>query len=138
MKLQKSTYAKTINWTSEGESMSIDISAEKQLQNNTIELLKSMGYIFISQEENISLRDGKLGEVILKDILVKQLQEINSFDYKGITYFLQKKYSKAISDLDESLNEGLMTANAKISDQLIFEIHIKKSLSMELKKKFFF
>ena len=35
--------------------MNIDISAEKQLQNNTIELLKSMGYIFISQEEKVNL-----------------------------------------------------------------------------------
>jgi type I restriction enzyme R subunit len=119
--------------------MSIDISAEKQLQNNTIELLKSMGYIFISQEENISLRDGKLGEVILKDILVKQLQEINSFEYKGITYpFSSKNIAKAISDLDESLNEGLMTANAKISDQLILGNSYQEELIDGVKKSFSF
>lgn len=112
---------------------------EKAIQNNTIELLKSMGYIFIPQEKNVSLRDGKLGEVILKDILVKQLQEINTFEYKGITYpFSSKNIARAISDLDESLNEGLMSANTKISDQLILGNSYQEELIDGVKKSFSF
>lgn len=117
--------------------MCIDISAEKQLQNNTIDLLKSMGYKFITQEENVNLRNGKLGEVILKDILVNQLQKLNNFEYKGITYpFSPKNIAKAISDLDESLNEGLMTANTKVSDQIILGNSYQEELIDGAKKVF--
>jgi type I restriction enzyme R subunit len=119
--------------------MNIDISAEKQLQNNTIELLKSMGYIFISQEENVNLRDKKLADVVLKDILVKQLQELNNFEYKGITYpFSSKNIANAIASLDESLNEGLLTANAKITDQLILGNSYSEELIDGVKKSFSF
>ena len=120
--------------------MDINISTEKQLQNNVIDLLKSMGYIFISQEDNVNFRNGKLSEVLLKDTLVNQLQKLNSFEYKGITYpFSPKNIDNAVQSLDESLNEGLMTANAKITDQLILgnsyqeELHdgIKKSFSLK-------
>jgi type I restriction enzyme R subunit len=112
---------------------------EKQLQINTIDLLESMGYKFITQEENVNLRDGKLGEVVLKDILVNQLQKLNNFEYKGITYpFSPKNIAKAISDLDESLNEGLMTANTKISDQLILGNSYQEELIDGAKKSFSF
>ena len=113
--------------------METDISTEKQLQNNVIDLLKSMGYIFISQEDNVNFRNGRLSDVLLKDILVKQLQKLNSFEYKGITYpFSPKNIANAVDSLDESLNEGLMTANAKIT----LETLIKKSFMMGLKKVF--
>ena len=119
--------------------MNIDISAEKQLQNNTIELLKSMGYIFISQEENVNLRDKKLADVVLKDILIKQLQELNNFEYKGITYpFSSKNIANAIASLDESLNEGLMTANTRITDQLILGNSYSEELIDGVKKSFSF
>ena len=120
--------------------MNTDISTEKQLQNNVIDLLKSMKYTFISQEDNVSFRNGKLSDVLLKDILVNQLQKLNSFEYKGITYpFSPKNIANAVDSLDESLNEGLMNANAKITDQLLLgnsyqeELHdgIKKSFSLK-------
>ncbi len=59
---------------------------EKVIQNNVIDLLKSMGYIFVSQQDNLNFRNGQLSEVLLKDILVKQLQKLNIFKYKGIAY----------------------------------------------------
>lgn len=117
--------------------MNVNISAEKQIQKNVIDLLKSMNYEFISQEENVSLRGGKLGEVLFKDILLNQLQKINNFEYKGITYpFSPKNIANAIASLDESLNEGLMTANAKISDQLILGNSYQEELIDGVKKSF--
>jgi len=110
---------------------------EKQLQVNTIELLKSMGYIFISQKENVTYRSAKLSEVILKDILLKQLQKLNSFEYKGITYpFSSKNISRAVDDLDAPLNEGLMVANSKISDLLLLGKTYQEELQGGIKKSF--
>ncbi len=117
--------------------MNSDISTEKQLQNNVIDLLKSMGYIFISQEENSTCRSGKLSDVLLKDILINQLQKLNSIEYKGITYsFSPNNISNAVNNLDESLNEGLMTANAKITDQLILGNSYQEELIDGVKKSF--
>ncbi|MEA1953125.1 MAG: hypothetical protein U9O24_01870, partial [Campylobacterota bacterium] len=58
---------------------------EIQTQNNTIELLKSMGYIHISPEKMKGYRVNT-GQVLLKDVLLHQLQKLNSFEYKGTTF----------------------------------------------------
>jgi len=117
--------------------MDTDISTEKQLQNNVIDLLKSMQYTFISQEDNMNFRNGKLSDVLLKDVLVNQLQKLNRFEYKGITYpFSPKNIANAVDSLDESLNEGLMTANAKITDQLILGNSYQEELIDGVKKSF--
>jgi len=109
---------------------------EKTIQTNTIDLLKSMGYTYISPEEMLLYR-GSTRQVVLKDILLKQLQKINGFEYKGTRYpFSAKNIAKAIDDLDVSLNEGLMTANQKISDQLLLGNSYSEELSDGVKKSF--
>lgn len=119
--------------------MNSNISNESIIQNNTIELLKKIGYTFISQKENVKIRNGKLSEVILKDILVKQLQKLNSFEYKAKTYqFSEKTIENAVKSLNESLNEGLMTANQKITDQLILGNSYQEDLKDGAKKSFSF
>lgn len=117
--------------------MNPTISNESTIQNNTIDFLKQMGYIFITQEENARLRNGKLGEVLLRDILLEQLQEINSFDYKGVEYkFSPKNIAKAIDELNVPLNEGLMSANQKISDKLMLGTSYDEELIDGVKKAF--
>jgi len=109
---------------------------ETQIQNNTIDLLKNMGYIYLSPEE-MPQHKSSTRQVILKDILLKQLQELNSFEYKGTEYpFSAKNIAKAIDDLDVSLNEGLMTANQKISDQLLLGNSYSEELIDGVKKSF--
>ena len=66
-------------------------TTESQIQQNTIELLKKMGYKFIPKEEINSLRNGKRSEVILKDILISWLQKRNGFEYKGVKYKFSAK-----------------------------------------------
>ncbi len=111
-------------------------SSEIQIQQNTIVLLEAMGYKYISPEEMKKHRSST-GQVVLKDILLKQLQKLNGFEYKGTHYpFSAKNIAKAIDDLDESLNEGLMTANQKISDQLLLGNAYTEELTDGVKKSF--
>jgi len=111
-------------------------TGETQIQQNTIDLLKNMGYTFIPQDEMQKYRSST-NQVILKDILSKQLQKLNSFEYKGKYYnFSPKNITKAIDDLDESLNEGLMTANQKISDQLLLGNSYTEELIDGVQKSF--
>ncbi len=110
---------------------------ESVIQHNTIKLLKSMGWTYISREDNITLRDNRLHEVILRDILLSQLQKINSFEYKGVEYkFSPKNISRAVEELNVPLNEGLNVANQKISDKLMLGTSYDEELADGEKKSF--
>jgi type I restriction enzyme R subunit len=92
---------------------------ERHLQNNTIALLKAMGWQFITPKEMRDYRDNT-SQVVLKDIILKQLQVLNSFEYKNNRYlFSDKNLAKAIASIDVPLDEGLSRANQKITDQLL-------------------
>ncbi len=109
---------------------------ETQIQNNTIDLLKNMGYSYISPEEIKKYRINS-GQVLLKDVLLHQLQKLNTFEYKGTTFpFSPKNIANAIDDIDESINEGLMTANQKISDLLMMGKSFTEEPVSGVKKSF--
>ena len=84
-----------------------------------IQLLKDMGYKYISKEENKILRNNNLNEVLLKDVLERNLKELNSYEYLGKKYkFSAITIGQAIKDLNEDLVTGLVSTNEKIYDML--------------------
>ncbi|CAC9541443.1 Type I restriction-modification system, restriction subunit R (EC 3.1.21.3) [uncultured Gammaproteobacteria bacterium] len=109
---------------------------EKHLQNNTIALLKAMGWQFITPKEMHDYRDNT-SQVVLKDILLKRLQVLNSFEYKNNRYlFSDKNLAKAIASIDVPLDEGLSRANQKITDQLLLGNAFEEVLSDGVRKSF--
>ena len=120
---------------------------ESIIQENTIDLLISMGYKFITQNnekrekykefKSISKYRSNTNQVILKDVLLERLQSLNGFSYKNIDYkFSNKNIAKAIEDIDYPLNEGLMTANQHITDQLVLGKSYLEELVDGVKKSF--
>ena len=88
-------------------------------QRPAIEVLEKLGYKYISQEENKKLRNNILSDVLFKEILIKKLNEINSYEYKGVTYkFSPSTIGQAVKDLNEDLLTGLISTNEKIYDML--------------------
>ena len=88
-------------------------------QRPAIEVLEKLGYKYISQEENKELRNNILSDVLFKEILIKKLNEINSYEYKGVTYkFSPSTIGQAVKDLNEDLLTGLISTNEKIYDML--------------------
>lgn len=84
-----------------------------------IELLCKLGFTYISPEDCMTQR-GNLYDVLLKDILRKQLNTINQFEFGGITYkFTADNIEKAIKDLDEPLTDGLVRTSEKIYNSLM-------------------
>lgn len=84
-----------------------------------IELLCKLGFKYISPEDCMAQR-GTLYDVLLKDILRKQLNAINQFEFGGITYkFTSDNVEKAIKDLDEPLTDGLVRTSEKIYNALM-------------------
>lgn len=101
---------------------------EKISQRPAIEILKSLGYVYIHPQEAEQMRGGR-NHVLLKDILREQLASLNSFEYKGCTYeFSSGNIEQAIRDLDEPLVEGLVSANEKIYDSLMLGRSYPESL----------
>lgn len=84
-----------------------------------IELLCRLGYTYISPEECLRQRVDST-KVLLKDILRRQLNLINQFEFGGTMYkFRADTVDKAISDLDEPLTEGLVRTSEKIYNSLM-------------------
>jgi len=83
-----------------------------------IELLKSLGYTYISPEDCVIQR-GSGYNVILKGVLREQLKKLNSFYYGGKdNMFSSANIERAIEDLDEPLSDGLIKTSEKIYDYL--------------------
>ena len=84
-----------------------------------IEVLAKLGYTYISPEDAAQER-GTQYNVLLKEILRKQLQKINQFEYNGITYkFSAENIERAIAELDVPLTEGLVKTSERIYDALM-------------------
>ena len=115
-------------------------TSESKIQQNSINLLQSLGYKFINREENLKLRGGKTSEVLFREILTQKLGEINSYEYKGKRYkFSQSSVLKAVDELaGVSLNEGLMVANERITNLLLLGTSLEENLEGGTKRSFSF
>ena len=88
-------------------------------QAPAIELLKSMGYVYISPA-NCELQCGSRYHVLLKDILRGQLRRLNRYSYAGVeNEFSAANIERAMDDLDEPLADGLVRTSEKIYDALL-------------------
>lgn len=84
-----------------------------------IELLKSMGYTYISPED-CALQRGSGYNVLLKDVLRGQLRRLNRYAYAGSkNEFSAPNIERAMEDLDEPLTDGLVRTSEKIYDALL-------------------
>ena len=88
-------------------------------QQPAIDLLRSMGYTYISPED-CALQRGSNYHVLLKDILRGQLRRLNRYSYAGAeNEFSAANIERAMEDLDEPLTEGLIRSSEKIYDALL-------------------
>lgn len=85
-----------------------------------LHFLQNMGYTCLSPAEARALRNEKLSNVILEDVLEKQLRSINSIRYKGQDYaYSDSNIKTGINALkDVPLQEGLIAANESIYNLL--------------------
>ena len=104
--------------------MSFTNQSDLMLEDNAskypaIELLCKLGYTYISPEDAQKER-GTLYNVLLKDVLRKQLQRINQFEFNNVFYkFSADNIERAIAELDVPLTEGLVKTSERIYDALM-------------------
>lgn len=103
-----------------------------------LQLLCKMGYQYLTPQEALALRHGRLGEVLLTEVLHQWLAQHNDYDYKGETYqFSTGDFQQAINALRQVPYDSLITSNERaydlISQGKSFPQHIAgdtKSFSM--------
>ena len=86
-------------------------------QKPALDLLQKIGWQYLSPEHVFEARGEMFTNVILDDILAKQLSKINTFDYKGEAYkFSTGSIQGAINALKNVPNEGLVQTNERVYD----------------------
>lgn len=100
------------------------MNADAYLEDNiskypAIELLKKLGYEYISPEECEAQRGG-LYNVVLRDILRGQLRRLNSFAFGGSgNKFSAENIERAVDDIDEPLADNLVVSSEKIYNDIM-------------------
>lgn len=101
-----------------------------------IDLLVSMGYTYISPEETVKQRGGTY-RVVLEDILRKQLDVINKYEYKGTWRpFSLKNIIQAVRAIDVPLTDGLMKTNEHIYELLTIGMSYEEELFDGIRRSF--
>jgi len=111
-------------------------SEKHQSQVPALQLLVALGFKPLSQEEALRLRGGRLRNVVLDDILAKQLMRINRFTHRG------REYGFDLEDAHEAMRrlkptpdrlKGLRGTNQDIYDTLVLGTTITKSIDGDSK-----
>nr|VFK30178.1 MAG: type I restriction enzyme, R subunit [Candidatus Kentron sp. MB]VFK34037.1 MAG: type I restriction enzyme, R subunit [Candidatus Kentron sp. MB]VFK76208.1 MAG: type I restriction enzyme, R subunit [Candidatus Kentron sp. MB] len=113
--------------------MDIPHSDEKFLsQIPALRQLIDLGFEYLTPEAALAARRGKVGTVLLEDILYKQLQEINRLPYKGNEYkgneyrFSAENLQFAVQRLDDMGHDGLLDANKALYERLTLGLTLKQ------------
>lgn len=97
----------------------INYSENNDSQKPAINLLRKLGWTYITPEETIKQRVGLVSNVILEDILAECLNAINSFEYKDKEYpFSHSNIQSAINVLKNIPEVSLVKTNENIHDLL--------------------
>ena len=88
-------------------------------------LLSNLGWSFFSPSQALVARDGKQDQVVLRQILRKELSK-RTFPFAGQEYPLSpKSVDNLIAEIcSPALNEGLLTANEKMYNHLFYGIPV--------------
>ena len=94
-----------------------------------LQLLQNLGWNYVTPEETVSLRGGKLSGVILDGVLVPQLRKLNKIRFKGDVHeFSEGNIQSAVQAIKDVVFDGLVRTNEKIYDLLV----LGKSLSQTI------
>ncbi|HAV5442516.1 type I restriction endonuclease subunit R [Acinetobacter baumannii] len=105
--------------------LSIKFQEEYSAKIPALTLLTNLGWSFLSPSQALVARDGKQDQVVLRQILRNELSK-RKFIFAGQEYPLSaKSVDNLISEIcSPALNEGLLTANEKIYNHLLYGISV--------------
>ena len=99
-----------------------------------LQLLQALGYKYLTPDEAVEARGGRLGNVLLEGILTEQLRKINKIRFKGNEYpFSEGSILSAVQALKELPYDGLIRTNEKVYDLLTLGKSLQQSIDGDIK-----
>ena len=99
-----------------------------------LQLLQALGYKYLTPDEAVEARGGRLGNVLLEGILTDQLRKINSITRRGSEYpFSEGNILSAVQALKEVPYDGLIRTNEKVYDLLTLGKSFQQSIDGDIK-----
>lgn len=98
-----------------------DLRETKISQIPALKLLQKLGWKYLTPDETLQHRGGKLSNVLLEDILTTWLRKNNAIQYRNnILPFSESNIFHALQELKNMPFDGLIRTNEKIYDLLSF------------------
>nr|VFJ88769.1 MAG: type I restriction enzyme, R subunit [Candidatus Kentron sp. LFY] len=86
---------------------------------SALEQLINLGFEYLTPEEALAARQGKVGNVLLECILQRQLKDINRITHKGKEYrFSEENLQLAVQRLKNVEDDGLRKTNEAVYERL--------------------
>ncbi len=99
-----------------------------------LHLLQNLGWQYLTPDEALELRGGKLSNVLLEGILIPWLREHNRVRFKGSELpFTEGNILSAVQALKEIPFDGLVRTNEKIYDLLCLGKSLQQSVDGDIK-----
>lgn len=99
-----------------------------------LELLQKLGYQYLTPDEAIAARGGRLANVVLERILADQLRRQNVIRFKGREYpFSEGNILAAVQALKDVVDDGLLPTNGKVYDLLCLGKSMQQSVEGDTK-----
>jgi len=112
----------------------ISLSEQTTSQIPALHLLQNLGFDYLTPQEALQMRDGRLRNVLLEEILVGWLREHNRIHYKDHEYpFSEGNIFSAIEALRVDIPEGLVRTNEKVYDLLTLGKSMQQSIGGDLR-----
>lgn len=94
-----------------------------------LQLLQALGYTYLTPQEALVVRGGKLSNVLLEDILAQQLRAFNRIQYKGRTLaFSDANIAEAIRRLKNEPFDGLVRTSEKRYELLTLGTSLQQTI----------
>ncbi|MBP5315856.1 MAG: type I restriction endonuclease subunit R [Muribaculaceae bacterium] len=105
-------------------------------QRPAIELLQALGYQYLSPDEALAMRGGKTSNVLLEDVLRKQLRELNSIrkgEYKELRFSEQNIENGVIALRNVPMEGGYLSGNEAVYNLLTLGKAFEQSIDGDKK-----
>lgn len=99
-----------------------------------LELLQKLGYDYLTSDQTVSARGGRLANVVLDQVLAEQLRRQNIIRFKGREYpFSEGNILAAVQALKDVVDDGLLLTNEKVYDLLCLGKSLQQSIEGDSK-----
>lgn len=99
-----------------------------------IQLLINLGYTYLNPDRALAARGGRTSEVLLLDVLTRQLAQINRFEARGHTHaFSADNIRRAVQRLKDEPYDGLLPTNERLYSLLTLGVSLLETIDGDTK-----